>query len=72
MPEPRQFVDDLDVADETVVIHVQLTLAAESLTGWARDDIGAERGFGGRVGLLAAIDALIASPGGGTSSREGT
>ena len=60
------------MAVEMVVIHLQLTVAGESVTGWARDDYGAEHRFDGRLGLLAAIDALIAPPSGGAGSTEGT
>jgi len=50
---------DRRVANETRVIHLELSLAGESLTGCARDDLGASREFDGRLGLLAAIDTLI-------------
>jgi hypothetical protein len=46
--------------DEPVVVHLELSLAGESLTGRARDDGGTTREFNGRLGLLAAVDALIA------------
>ena len=46
--------------DETVGIHLELKIAGDSLTGRARDDRGATREFDGRLGLLAAIDTLIA------------
>ena len=49
--------DPVHVAEE-IVVHLRLMLAGESLTGWASDDRGAERRFDGRLGLLAAIDAL--------------
>ena len=47
-------------AAPTTVIHLELSLVGESLTGFARDDLGASRRFDGRLGLLAAIDTLIA------------
>lgn len=59
------------MAEEIVVIHLRLMLAGESLTGWASDDRGGERRFDGRLGLLAAIDALITPPGGGVPPTEG-
>lgn len=46
--------------DATRVIHLDLSLTGESLTGCARDDRGASQRFYGRLGLLAAIDRLIA------------
>lgn len=46
--------------DDAVGIHLELTITGDSLTGRARDDRGATREFDGRLGLLAAIDALIA------------
>lgn len=53
-------------------IHLELVLAGESLTGRARDNSGTTREFSGRLGLLAAIDALIAgpTPGPQTSSKS--
>jgi hypothetical protein len=49
--------------NETVTIHLELTLAGDSLTGCARDERGIAREFDGRLGLLAAIDELVAGPG---------
>jgi hypothetical protein len=43
-----------------VLIHLELSVAGDSLTGCARDDDGATCAFDGRLGLLAAIDALVA------------
>lgn len=43
-----------------VVIHLELSVEGDSLTGRARDDGGATREFDGRLGLLAAVDALTA------------
>lgn len=48
------------MADRNVLIHLELSVAGDSLTGRARDDDGASRPFDGRLGLLAAIDALVA------------
>ncbi len=59
MPEGRAEAQDADVADEMVEIHLELTVAGESLTGFACDEHGARRRFDGRLGLLAAIDVLI-------------
>ena len=44
----------------TRVIHLELSLAGDSLSGCASDDLGARREFDGRLGLLDAIDTLIA------------
>jgi hypothetical protein len=54
---------------EKVVIHLEVALAGDSLTGRAWDDHGAAREFDGRLGLLTAVDALIAgsTPGSGSS-----
>jgi hypothetical protein len=46
-----------------VVIRLELTLAGDSLAGRASDEHGAAREFDGRLGLLAAIDELVAGPG---------
>lgn len=54
--------DDVGVEDTTRVIQLEVSLAGETLTGCARDELGATREFDGRLGLLAAIDTLIAGP----------
>jgi hypothetical protein len=54
------------VENETMVIQLELSQVGDSLTGSARDEHGTTREFDGRLGLLAAIDALIA---GATSSE---
>jgi len=46
--------------DEKVVIHLEISLAGDSLIGSASDDRGAVREFDGRLGLLDAIDVLVA------------
>ncbi|WP_148288640.1 hypothetical protein [Ilumatobacter nonamiensis] len=46
--------------DDPVLIHLDLTRAGDSLTGHARNDQGTTRPFSGRLGLLAALDALVA------------
>jgi hypothetical protein len=51
------------VENETVVIRLELTLAGDSLAGRASDEHGTAREFDGRLGLLAAIDELVADPG---------
>jgi hypothetical protein len=56
---------DSTVQDETVAIHLEISLAGDSMTGNARNELGVSREFDGRLGLLAAIDALIV---GSTSS----
>jgi hypothetical protein len=57
--------------DETVVLHLELSLAGDSLTGRASDGHGAAREFDGRLGLLAAIDELVAaSPPGPDGASE--
>ena len=71
MRDGRRVADPVLVAEE-IIVHLRLTLAGESLTGWASDDRGAERRFDGRLGLLAAIDALIAPAGSGAPSTEET
>jgi hypothetical protein len=48
------------VGDRKVLIHLEVSVAGDSLTGCARDDDGATCAFDGRLGLLAAIDALVA------------
>ena len=48
------------MARETMLIHLEVTLAGDSLTGRAWDEAGATREFDGRLGLLAAVDALVA------------
>ena len=45
--------------DPTVVIRLELHLADDSLSGRASDGTGAAREFVGRLGLMAAIDALL-------------
>lgn len=47
------------MSDGPVVIQLELTVSGDSLTGWARDATGTGRAFEGRLGLLAAIDALL-------------
>jgi hypothetical protein len=51
------------VKGERVDIRLELRLDGESLSGRVRDDAGATREFTGRLGLLAAIDALVAPMG---------
>lgn len=72
MPDRERVADHAEMANEMVVIHLELSLAGESLTGRAFDDHGAARRFDGRLGLLAATDALIAPPSGTAPSREET
>jgi hypothetical protein len=48
------------VAHQDVVIRLELHLADDSLTGRASDGTGAAREFVGWLGLVAAIDALLA------------
>ena len=51
---------DRVVNGEVHLIRLELTVDGQSLTGWARDEHRAiSRRFDGRLGLLAAIDALI-------------
>jgi len=71
MRDGTRVAHPVHVAEE-IVVHLRLMLAGESLTGWASDDRGAERRFDGRLGLLAAIDALIAHAGSKASSTEET
>jgi hypothetical protein len=47
------------VAQQTVVIRLELNLAGDSLTGRVSDGRGAAEAFVGWLGLLAAIDALV-------------
>lgn len=58
------------VEDDTVEIHLELSLAGESLTGRAGDGRGTVRHFDGRLGLLAAIDALIAESAAGSATAQ--
>jgi hypothetical protein len=55
--------DDPDMETGQAVIRLELTLAGDSLTGRASDEHGTTREFDGRLGLLAAIDELVADPG---------
>lgn len=55
-------VDHPRVGAERVVIHLEVSIVGDSLTGRARDDRGTTREFDGRLSLLAAIDALVAGP----------
>lgn len=59
----------------TRVVRLEVSVAGESLTGWAQDDRGAGQRFDGRLGLLAAIDMLVAGPasetGPGDAERPG-
>jgi hypothetical protein len=52
--------DDHFVGAERVVIHLEVSIVGDSLTGLARDDRGTTREFDGRLSLLAAIDTLVA------------
>lgn len=54
--------DHPGVDGTTRVIRLEVALAGESLTGCVSDDLGGARRFDGRLGLLAAIDSLIAGP----------
>jgi hypothetical protein len=47
------------VPGQTIVLRLELHLADDSLTGRASDGTGAAREFVGRLGLMAAIDALL-------------
>ena len=57
------------VEDDAVDIRLELRLVGDTLTGRAIDGDGHARDFTGRLGLLAAIDAVLAgenpSPGSG-------
>jgi hypothetical protein len=48
------------VNDETITITLELRVAADSLTGHCVGPEGAARRFAGWLGLMAAIDALLA------------
>jgi hypothetical protein len=72
MPDPDRVADHGEVENAVVVIHLELRLAGESLTGRAFDDHGTAHRFDGRLGLLSAIDALIAPESGGAPPRETT
>jgi hypothetical protein len=48
------------MAHQAVVIRLELHLDGDSLTGRASDGAGAAREFVGWLGLVAAIDALLA------------
>jgi len=48
------------VDGKTVIIRLELRLAGDSLTGRASDGTGAARDFAGWLGLVAALDALVA------------
>jgi hypothetical protein len=47
------------VAQQTVVIRLELQLTGDSLTGRVSDGRGAAEAFVGWLGLLGAIDALL-------------
>jgi hypothetical protein len=49
----------------TAAISLELSLDGDSLSGSASDGNGGRRDFSGWLGLVAAIEALIASPQGG-------
>jgi hypothetical protein len=49
------------MGDQTVEIHLTLSIDGNTLTGQARGESGEMRRFDGRLGLLAAIDALTAN-----------
>jgi hypothetical protein len=51
------------MAAETIVIRLELQLADSSFTGRASTSSAPAREFSGWIGLLAAIDGLIAIPG---------
>ena len=72
MPDRDRVADHAQMADAMVVIHLELTLAGESITGRAFDDHGAARRFDGRLGLLSAIDALMAPESAGAPPPEAT
>lgn len=51
---------------ESIALNLELELSGETLTGRARNGSGQGRDFAGWLGLLGAIDALIAEK---TASR---
>jgi hypothetical protein len=53
------FADDRRMDANTTVVRLELKLAGDTLTGRASDGSGAGRAFTGRLGLIAAIDALL-------------
>lgn len=56
--------------DEPVVIRLELRLAGDSVTGRASGDGGVAHDFVGRLGLLAAIDALLDVPTSGSEPAD--
>jgi hypothetical protein len=49
----------------TAAISLELSLDGDSLSGSASDGNGGRRDFSGWLGLVSAIEALIANPNGG-------
>lgn len=50
--------------NDHISLSLELDISGESLTGHARNGTGAARSFAGWLGLLGAIDALVAEKGG--------
>jgi hypothetical protein len=59
------------VDGKTVIIRLELQLAGDSLTGRASDGTGAARDFAGWLGLVAALDALVAGTAAGPGAPGG-
>jgi hypothetical protein len=45
----------------TTTISLELSLDGDSLSGLAKDDTGEQRRFSGWLGLVSAVEALIAT-----------
>lgn len=53
-----------------VTIGLDLDLEGDQLSGTATSDSGAQRAFTGWLGLIAALDALVADPSGGSDTNH--
>ncbi len=56
--------------NDHISLSLELDISGESLTGHARNGTGAARSFAGWLGLLGAIDALVAEKGGRASDDQ--
>lgn len=53
-----------------VTIGLDLDLEGDQLSGTATSGSGAQRAFAGWLGLIAALDALVADPSGGSDTNH--
>ncbi len=62
--------ETLVMDNDHISLSLELDISGESLTGHARNGTGAARSFAGWLGLLGAIDALVAEKGGRASDDQ--